>query len=358
MARQGCVVRILPCPPYADQNIPLQRTSSNAFGTYRFQADSGNYYVGVTAMGRIPAPAPGARYTPFRLDLLANYTRNFHLRKDSFGVDVGGLVGKIEIDGLANLAGVLVIATGLDSSSYSATSGPDGVYIFHNLPVGDGYTLVAWHSGPAGDTVATQANVALGQITRNVVIKLTEDPGRALKGQVQFLAISGATTDITLVDPDNRLAIPGLCTFNAGGSYRMEHIPMGTYIVWGSYLNDGYVMDPDHIRKFGLPKVTKLAGDTAKKYSIPRTSASGTVGIPPEPSGNGKSWPIPEDWTASDSTSKARPRLLLSGRTPIPGKYTRTGFAPPESRSSSPPPRICAACSWPAQTGFPRTIRT
>jgi hypothetical protein len=115
--------------------------------------------------------------------------------------------------------------------------------------------------------------VALGQITQNVVLKLNLDSGRALKGQVQFLAISGAKTDITLVDPNNRLAIPGLRTFNAGGSYRMEHIPMGTYIVWGSYLNDDFVMDPDHIRKFGLPKVTYLAGDTAKVQDFAFTRA-------------------------------------------------------------------------------------
>jgi hypothetical protein len=150
----------------ADQNNPLQRTSSNALGIYRFRADSGNYYVGVTAMGRIPAPAPGARYTPFRLDLLATYTRNFRLRKDSSGVEVGGLSGKIEVDGLANLAGVLVIATGPDSSSYSATSGPDGVFVFNNLPVGEGYTLVAYHSGLAGDTVATQAMWLWGKSPR------------------------------------------------------------------------------------------------------------------------------------------------------------------------------------------------
>lgn len=257
----------------ADVGNPLQRTASDSIGKYRFRADSGNYYVGVTAMGRIASPAPGARYTPFRLDYQTTYTRHFFLRKDSSGVEVGGLTGKIAVDGLANLSGVLVIATAPDSSSYSATTGPDGVFVFNNLPIGDGYTLVAYHSGLAGDTVATRAKVALGQITKDVVLKLTVDSGRALKGQVQFLAVAGKATDITLVDPSNRLAIPDLRTFNAGGSYRMEHIPMGAYIVWGSYLNDGFVMDPDHIRKFGLPKVTYLAGDTAKVQDFAFTRA-------------------------------------------------------------------------------------
>jgi hypothetical protein len=67
----------------ADNNNPLQRTVSDALGRYLFRADPGNYYLGVTAMGRIPSPAPGGRYTPFRLDSLATYTRNFSLRKDT-----------------------------------------------------------------------------------------------------------------------------------------------------------------------------------------------------------------------------------------------------------------------------------
>lgn len=43
----------------ANNNNPLQRTSSDALGRYRFVVDSGNYYLGVTAMGRVSSPAPG-----------------------------------------------------------------------------------------------------------------------------------------------------------------------------------------------------------------------------------------------------------------------------------------------------------
>lgn len=259
----------------ADNNNPLLRTSSDAQGKYRFAADSGNYYIGVTAMGRISSPFPGARYTPFRLDPLTTYTRNFYLRRDSSGVPVGGLVGKVQVPGLANLAGILIIATAVDSSSYSATTGPDGSFVFNNLPVGDGYTLVAYHSGMAGDTAAVQSKVALGVITQDVILKLAVDPGRALRGQVQFLAATNITADITLVDPDSRLAIPGLRTFNHNSSttYRMDSIPLGSYIVWGSYLNDGYVMDPDHIRKFGLPRVAYLPADTVKVVDFAFTRA-------------------------------------------------------------------------------------
>ena len=258
----------------ADNNNPLQRTVSDGLGRYLFRADPGNYYLGVTAMGRISSPAPGGRYTPFQLDSLATYTRNFLLRKDTSGIPVGALTGRIEVAGLDNLAGILVVAIAPDSSSFTATTGPDGVFVFNNLPAAEGYTLVGYKSGLAGDTVVVQAEVVEGQVTQGLTLEMSVDPGRALQGQVQFLAATNISADITLVDPNSRLAIPGLRTFNEGAtSYRMEGVPPGSYIAWGSYLNDGYVMDPDHIRKFGLPKVTFLASDTLKVVDFAFTRA-------------------------------------------------------------------------------------
>lgn len=258
----------------ADNNNPLQRTVSDALGRYLFRADPGNYYLGVSAMGRIPAPAPGGRYTPFRLDSLATYTRNFALRKDTTGIPVGALAGRIEVTGLTDLAGILVVALASDSSSYTATTGPDGVFVFNNLPAAEGYTLVGYRSGLAGDTLAVQATVTQGVVAQAPTLRMSVDPGRALQGQVQFLAATNISADITLVDPNSRLAIPGLRTFNQGATnYRLEGIPPGNYIAWGSYLNDGYVMDPDHIRKFGLPEVTFLASDTLKVVDFAFTRA-------------------------------------------------------------------------------------
>lgn len=91
---------------------------------------------------------------------------------------------------------------------------------------------------------------------------------------MQFLAATNISADITLVDPNSRLAIPGLRTINQGAtSYRLDGIPPGSYIAWGSYFNDGYVMDPDHIRKFGLPTVAFLPSDTLKRVDFAFTRA-------------------------------------------------------------------------------------
>jgi hypothetical protein len=67
--------------------------------------------------------------------------------------------------------------------------------------------------------------------------------------------VSGDMVDVTLIHPTTREAVPGLYTFGEG-SFAIDRIPPGTYIVWASYRNDGYVMDPDGIFKFGLPMVT------------------------------------------------------------------------------------------------------
>jgi hypothetical protein len=55
--------------------------------------------------------------------------------------------------------------------------------------------------------------------------------------------------------------VPGLFTFDnaSNHAYALGAIPPGTYITWASYRNDGYVMDPDWIRKNGLPRVSFAA---------------------------------------------------------------------------------------------------
>jgi hypothetical protein len=81
--------------------------------------------------------------------------------------------------------------------------------------------------------------------------------------------------DITLAHPVSYEAIPGLDTMMHGGTstYDLNGIPPGTFIPWASYRNDGYVMDPDWIRKFGLPVLTFALGDSAKELDFSITDA-------------------------------------------------------------------------------------
>jgi len=93
-----------------------------------------------------------------------------------------------------------------------------------------------------------------------------------LFGKVTFLAIANGVVDITLVHPDTLDTIPGLSTQNQDSelTYQLDSVPPGTYIAWASYRNDGYVMDPDSIRKFGLPMVvfTESSGDLEQDFDV------------------------------------------------------------------------------------------
>jgi hypothetical protein len=57
----------------------------------------------------------------------------------------------------------------------------------------------------------------------------------------------------------------------------LSGIPLGSYIAWASYRNDGYVMDPDWIYKNGLPEVTFATGDTLKTLDFSLTDAIAIV---------------------------------------------------------------------------------
>ncbi len=269
----------------ATTHSPLMRTTSGFGGAYQFKVDSGNYYLNVTAEGRLSSPLSG-RPNPFSIGLDSTKIRNVYMFRDSSGRITGGISGTIEISGgVTSLAGILIVAKLSDSSSFSTTSGPDGFYVFFNLPIGS-YSLKAFRSGLKMDTTSLiTATVVKDNISPDHSIKMILDTGRRLEGKITFLATNNGITDITLVDPATRVAIPGLRTFNVGGIYSIQGVPPGTFIAWASYLNDGYVVDPDAIRKFGLPLVTFAPSDTLKTLDFDVTGAV-TIYRPTNPAEN------------------------------------------------------------------------
>lgn len=258
----------------ASTNSPLLRTTSGYGGAFEFKVDSGDYYLTATATGRIPAPPPWGRASPFHVAMDSTKVRNIYMRRDSSGDTTGGISGTILISGgTTSAAGILVIATRSDSIFFSTTTGPDGYYVFYNLPIGT-YTISVFRSGLAQDSLKVTTVVVRDSVIPNLSLSMLVDPGRRLDGKITYLATKNGIVDITLVDPGSRTAIPGLRTFNTGGlNYSLGGIPPGTYIAWASYLNDGYVMDPDAIRKFGLPLVTFAAKDSLKNLSFDVTGA-------------------------------------------------------------------------------------
>jgi hypothetical protein len=86
---------------------------------------------------------------------------------------------------------------------------------------------------------------------------------------------------------------------DANKNYLLSGIPLGTYIAWASYRNDGYVMDPDWIYKNGLPVVTFTAADTIQTLDF---SVTGAITILSPTNAADSIYPVPVDTVAPTFT--------------------------------------------------------
>jgi hypothetical protein len=257
----------------ANANAPVARVLSDATGNFAFEAPAGDYYLTVAAQGRIPSPPKGGQPLPFHADSGKTFTRNVFLERDTATTNTGGLSGSVTVTGNVPAAGILIVAQAADSTAYSSTTGPDGYFAIYNLPPGN-YTLRGYRDSLVQDTTTVKVAIRTDSLSANTVLRMSVNAGKILRGKIRFLASSNSTVDITLVNPWTREAIPGLSVKNdSSNSFILRGIPPGDYTVWASYRNDGYVMDPDAIRKFGFPKVSFSATDTAKNVDFDVTGA-------------------------------------------------------------------------------------
>lgn len=233
------------------------------------------YHLKVSAQNYRSSPPPNGAPVPFLVgDSGSVMEQEVILRKDYLAVNCGTISGYVQSTSGDFLAGCLNIAIRpSDSITVSGLSGPDGFYILYNVPAGtynmEGY-LEGWHQ----TTPVTGVQVTAGNVTIDVNFQMAVNYGSSLEGRITFLASQNSQIDITLAHPVSHEAIPGLNTFMQGNqSYFLDSIPPGTYIPWASYFNDGYVMDPDWIRKFGLPMMTFVLGDNTKTLNFSVTGA-------------------------------------------------------------------------------------
>jgi hypothetical protein len=242
----------------ADNNEAILRKFSNSDGECSFECDPGNYFVRVSAQGYEQSPPENNTPIPFAVGKGETITREFNL--ESLDVEQPG-----QISGHVNPVenNVLIIAEETDGSRYSTITGPDGFFVLFNLPYGT-YSLFAYKAGLEAETVP-ERQLSSNTPSASVTISLTQVSGAALKGKVTFLASENSIVDISLVDPATFSAVPGLSTFSdtSGLDYEIYNIPSGTFLAWASFMNDGYVMDPDWIFKNpGVLNVTFTENDT------------------------------------------------------------------------------------------------
>lgn len=262
----------------ANTNAPVTRVFSDVNGAFSVTVRPGVYYLKIAAQLYLPSPPPDG--APVSFEVVSNDTmvRKIFLDKDASAVSVGSVSGTVKVTGAGDLGGALVIAMRTtDSLAVSGVSGPDGFFILYNVPPGD-YVLSCYRAGYLQDTARVSAIIVANAALQNAAIPMLARASGTLTGKITFLASNNSIVDVTLVHPLTREAMPGLSTKNTAGlDYRLEGIPSGTYIAWASYRNDGYVMDPDWIRKFGLPEVTFTASDTLKTLPFSVTGAIDSI---------------------------------------------------------------------------------
>jgi len=183
---------------------------------------------------------------------------------------MGQISGTIMTSASTGVFDVLVVAEDPAQSLFATgISGTDGGYTLFNVDPGS-YTLSAYRAGYRETSTHIAVDVTAGGNHGQNDIEVQTHKNADLSGQVTFLAVVNGTIDITLIHPDTLDTIPGLSTLNNGTTYLLEAIPPGTYIAWASFRNDGYVMDPDRIAKFGIPGVTytEVSADQIQDFSV------------------------------------------------------------------------------------------
>jgi hypothetical protein len=95
-----------------------------------------------------------------------------------------------------------------------------------------------------------------------------------LRGKVTFLAVENGIVDVSLLDEESLSVVNGLTTMiDTSKDYTIINIPIGNYVAWASYENDGYVMDPDWIFKNLGALDISFATDTSKLLDFSVTGA-------------------------------------------------------------------------------------
>jgi hypothetical protein len=162
------------------------------------------------------------------------------------GAGDASVAGHVEVP--ADGGGVLVVA---ESGGHGASAIADrhGDFVIYNLTAGD-YTVSAYAHGSSW----TPANVTLVAATEGRA-DLTLDTAAlgVVSGTVQLVNPDGASvTSVLLVVEstfDDALARgaspPGLRIGDVTGTYQLDGVPPGNYVVLAAFENDGLVRDPD-----------------------------------------------------------------------------------------------------------------
>jgi hypothetical protein len=246
----------------ANTNAPVTTLTTAADGTYSVELYIGNYYIKVYAQNYMNIPGPGLSGLPFTIHGGGTTTNNYQMETSTL-LNTGYITGLVTA-GSSPVGGVLIVAND-GTNGYSSVSDALGKYVIFNVPTGS-YTVNGWRVSYNSSQVSI--SVAGGAETANVNILLTSGASGSVSGSITFLATTNIETDVSLVNPYTREAIPGMSTRTNGSNYIINYVPNGSFIGRASYTNDGKVMDPDYIVKFGEPTITVAGATYVLNFSV------------------------------------------------------------------------------------------
>lgn len=241
-----------------ESNETVGRQLTDDDGTFSFSLEEGTYTLEVQAIGYYDYPANQGGGVVVTLP--ADSSTLLRLNPNASLGSVGSVSGKVHLES-GSAAGTLVVAVNGDKA-VSTAAGPDGTFLLLNVPAGT-WTLEFYKAGLAQTGTVAEVQVSAGKST-SVDAQMETHAGARVTGNVSFLSTTAKNVDVTMVHPITRKAIPGLSVrTDSSNRFQMDQVPPGTYIAWASYQNDSIVMDPDWIRKSGLPILVVLPTDTA-----------------------------------------------------------------------------------------------
>jgi len=148
-------------------------------------------------------------------------------------------------------AGAIVVAensSGTGITGYDAVVGRDGNFAILNLPAGD-FTVRAYSVGLVHESVDVTL-AASG--TQDVDLGLTDAAAQPITGTLQFVNAGTQVTSVVLfvestfdANLSRGAAPPLLRADNVTGSFTIEGVPPGRYVVLAAFDNDELVRDPD-----------------------------------------------------------------------------------------------------------------
>lgn len=221
--------------------VPVPRDAAGkpiADTTYTLRADASQYQTFPTA----PRVALPVKVDQPAAGVVSGTSTSIGLLPLPSGTATGTISGKIQLE---DPKGTLVVA-----GKATALAAADGSFTIFNVTPG-AVTVSAYKQG--SNLEPATANVVANETTKDLTLVATAKPAVTVSGKVEIVNPGqGSNTSVILVVEETFVenaaqgeAPPGLRAANVSGTFSLEGVPDGKYVVLAAFENDFLVRDPD-----------------------------------------------------------------------------------------------------------------